>query len=100
MHGFVMTTRLILYCNTLRSDSIASASSDGNDFVPDAVGDVADRDLGPGVVLGGGGGEDLPSFLPSFLPSLLFAPLLLQIRGGRKEGRKEGRNSCYRAIVD
>jgi hypothetical protein len=43
----------------LRSDSIAGASSGGNDFVPDAVGDVADQDLGPGIVLGGGGGEDV-----------------------------------------
>jgi hypothetical protein len=35
------------------------ASSGGNDFVPDAVGDVAEQDLGPGIVLGGGGGEDV-----------------------------------------
>jgi hypothetical protein len=34
-------------------------ASSGDDFVPDAVGDVADRDLGPGVVLGEGGGEDV-----------------------------------------
>jgi hypothetical protein len=33
--------------------------SGGDDFVPDAVGSVADRDLGPGVVLGKGGGEDV-----------------------------------------
>jgi hypothetical protein len=33
--------------------------SGGDDFVLDAVGDVADRDLGPGVVLGEGGGEDV-----------------------------------------
>jgi hypothetical protein len=33
--------------------------SGGDDFVPDAVGSVADRDLGPGVVLGEGGGEDV-----------------------------------------
>jgi hypothetical protein len=59
MHGFVMTTRLILYCDTLRSDSIAGASCGGNDFVPDAVGDAADRDLEPGAILGGGGGEDV-----------------------------------------
>jgi hypothetical protein len=31
----------------------------GNNLVPDAVGDVADQDLGPGVVLGEGGGEDV-----------------------------------------
>jgi hypothetical protein len=40
MHGFVATNRM-------------------RDFVPDAIGDVADQDLGPGVVLGGGGGEDV-----------------------------------------
>jgi hypothetical protein len=53
MHGSVTTNRM-------RSDSIAGASSgSGNNFVPDAIGDVADRDLGPGVLLGGGGGEDV-----------------------------------------
>jgi hypothetical protein len=40
MHRFVTTNRM-------------------RDFVPDAVGGVADRDLEPGVVLGGGGGEDV-----------------------------------------
>jgi hypothetical protein len=34
-------------------------ASGGDDFVSDAVGGVADRDLGPGIVLGGGGGEDV-----------------------------------------
>jgi hypothetical protein len=52
MHGSVTTNRM-------RSDSIAGASSGGEDFVPDAVGDVTDRDLRPGFVLGGGGGEDV-----------------------------------------
>jgi hypothetical protein len=40
MHGFVTTNRM-------------------RDFVLDVVGDVADQDLGQGVVLGGGGGEDV-----------------------------------------
>jgi hypothetical protein len=40
MHCFVTTNRKV-------------------DFVSDAVGDVWDRDLGPGIVLGGGGDEDV-----------------------------------------
>jgi hypothetical protein len=69
MHGFVTTNRMRdskrqrkrfrKLADRSRSDSIAGASSGGNDFVPDAVEGVADRDLGPEVVLGGGGGEDV-----------------------------------------
>jgi hypothetical protein len=50
MHGFVPTNRIA---------SHGGYASGGNEFDPDAVGDVADRDLEPGVVLGGDGGEDV-----------------------------------------